>query len=117
MATITTTLLKKYPKLDVLMVCLIAEVAKNEGHCISSYSERLKQDENSILYCARRLSKSYREREGFDLVKIKNCPKDRRRRLLYLTAKGKTVAQLTAPLFEIEESVKRCENTTDMFEK
>ena len=96
---------------------LLAYVAVNEGHCVSSVAKMLNKPENNILLLARSLTREHRGRKGLGLISISKDKADKRIRNLKLTKKGKEVYYLFAELNKPvnESSKKRDVETLELF--
>ncbi len=115
--TLIDAIAQKWPDLKASKMQLLAYVAVNEGHCVSSVARMLNKTDNNILLLARSLTKEHRNRKGLGLLSITKDKADKRIRNLKLTKKGREVyhllAELNKPVNEI--SRKRDVETIEMF--
>lgn len=115
--TLIDAIAQKWPDLKASKMQLLAYVAVNEGHCVSSVANMLNKSENNILLLARSLTREHRSRKGPGLISITKDKSDKRIRNLKLTKKGKEAYHLLAELNKPvnESSKKRDVETLEMF--
>jgi DNA-binding MarR family transcriptional regulator len=93
------------PDLPIQYALSFLTIAQNEGLSIRDLSERLGIAQSSASRNVAALSKWHSfGKEGHDLVQAEEDPRERRRKIITLTDKGRTLASHLADLIQPEHS-------------
>ena len=91
----TTQILREFQKIDTefplqYAVCLI-EIAKHEGVSVTELSRKTSMALSTVSRIVGALSKKRQKGQAFDLIKVQISKEEKRRKELYLTARGKAL--------------------------
>lgn len=91
-----TTLLRELQKIDLefplqYAICLF-EIALNEGLCLTDLSEKTGMPLSTISRITSAFAKEKARGKNYRLVQVKISPKERRKKQLFLTKKGRDIA-------------------------
>jgi len=93
------------PDLPIQYALSFLTIAQNEGLSIRDLSERLGIAQSSASRNVAALSKWHSfGKEGHDLVQAEEDPRERRRKIITLTDKGRTLAAHLSDLIQPEDS-------------
>lgn len=93
-------LARRYPKLDLQCLCILAMVSESAGLSMSDIAETMGMDHRYVQFHVSMMStgKKGREKNGLDLVLIEDDLFDKRRKRLRLTEAGERVIKSISPL-------------------
>ncbi|MCX4028431.1 winged helix DNA-binding protein [Endozoicomonas sp. SM1973] len=81
----------KYPRITVRTLATLAAIGDNEGSSVSEIAQRMEVGEKNVATTIRRLEEGRAGNPDEQLIRVKQDAKDKRFKLIYLTAKGRNI--------------------------
>ncbi|MCX4026409.1 MarR family winged helix-turn-helix transcriptional regulator [Spartinivicinus marinus] len=88
-----TKLSKQHPRLTVRTLATLMAIKDNEGCSVSELSQFMGVNEKNVATTIRRLEEGREGSGDVKLIKVKQNKEDKRFKLIWLTAKGKSLLQ------------------------